>query len=374
MQVCILTGEPIEASNDSKGHIIPSALGGRLKPKGLLTQKANTELNDKLDAPLIRALAPVMALLGGSRDSGKNPSTRMSTPDGKSYVVTHGQPIRPAHPSFEAQETDQGTQYQIVARTLDEARTLLGRVKAKHPSFDIDLAMRKAVIKDEYLSDHLHGQLELGPNRIFPGVFGIASLFSAHLGHLPHPDFRAYVDSLPKRISLADDQVKVSMPPDTFYWIPPSSPVARTQGVSHILAFFGDPSSQSALVYVELFNLPGIAVRLPYRGHDAEVHTYCIDVLTGEEKSATVDTAIFRGTPWGATHTLSEVFGHFRKSLEHILSAVHERARSAELERITEDVFGHGQPITPDMIAEFSSRVAAMMEAMLNRGAQASTD
>lgn len=31
---CILLGKELSASNDSRAHVIPSALGGRLKPKG----------------------------------------------------------------------------------------------------------------------------------------------------------------------------------------------------------------------------------------------------------------------------------------------------------------------------------------------------
>ena len=68
---CILMDETLSKDNDSKAHIIPSALGGNIKPKGILSASANTILNDKFDSPLIKSLSPFMALLGAIPDRGE---------------------------------------------------------------------------------------------------------------------------------------------------------------------------------------------------------------------------------------------------------------------------------------------------------------
>lgn len=40
--------------SDSAAHVIPSALGGRLKPKGFLSQEGNRILNDKGNPPFLQ--------------------------------------------------------------------------------------------------------------------------------------------------------------------------------------------------------------------------------------------------------------------------------------------------------------------------------
>src|SRR4051812_31510717 len=66
LKSCIVTGDPISPVNDSKAHVIPSALGGRLKPKGILTVEGNGILDDKFDYPLTESFQAIMNLIGGS--------------------------------------------------------------------------------------------------------------------------------------------------------------------------------------------------------------------------------------------------------------------------------------------------------------------
>jgi hypothetical protein len=69
---CIITGEPITNENNSRAHVIPSALGGRLKPWNILSRDGNTLLGDNIDLPLIGAFQSLMTFLDGSRDRGTN--------------------------------------------------------------------------------------------------------------------------------------------------------------------------------------------------------------------------------------------------------------------------------------------------------------
>jgi HNH endonuclease len=102
---CIATGDEITQSNDSKAHIIPSALGGRLKPRGILCRRGNGILGDKFDQPLIEAFQPLMNLLNGSRDRGQNPSTVMTDESGKKYLFRFGEPLALTAPEYELTET-----------------------------------------------------------------------------------------------------------------------------------------------------------------------------------------------------------------------------------------------------------------------------
>lgn len=79
---CIINNEVLTAANDSRAHIIPSALGGRLKPLGVLSRTANTLLGNTVDQLLVDALHPLMAQLDGSRDRGSNPPIEMEDAQG----------------------------------------------------------------------------------------------------------------------------------------------------------------------------------------------------------------------------------------------------------------------------------------------------
>jgi hypothetical protein len=106
MKNCIITDDPITPENDSLAHVIPSAIGGRLKPRGILCDDGNGLLNDKADLALIRAFAPLMTLLGGSRDRGRNPPIQMTDAAGRAYRVTFGQPLELAEPEYSLLERD----------------------------------------------------------------------------------------------------------------------------------------------------------------------------------------------------------------------------------------------------------------------------
>src|ERR1019366_8569627 len=102
---CIITGDLITDENDSKAHIIPSALGGRLKPLGILSEHANGLLEDKFDFPLIVAFQSLMNLLNGSRDRGENQPTPMTDKSGKTYIFRFGEPLALSKPEYEETPT-----------------------------------------------------------------------------------------------------------------------------------------------------------------------------------------------------------------------------------------------------------------------------
>lgn len=360
MSKCIVTGETITPSNDSAAHVIPSALGGRLKPKGFLSQEGNRILNEKVDAPLIRTLGHFMTLLGGSRDRGKNAPAMMQA-NGTNYLLSFGEPIRLARPEYVEHVQDNRTVIQIQARTMKEARQLLGRVKSRYSDFDLDAALASATEQSTYLPDMLEGRLNVGPNPIFPAVFAMTNVYAASLGMPTHADFSSYIHGLPNRVKLEPEgeKVIVNMPPDTFYWLPPTHPVSRPTGVTHIVSYFGDPDRKQALVYVELFNLPGVAVVLPYHGSERLISSYVVDVVTGLESSVDSDVHAYQ-QPWESTHDIPDLFELMEQGVGRILEMATQRMREHEVARIISDVIGEAQVFTDQHIAEISTKVTEL--------------
>ena len=130
---CIITDEPITSENDLKAHVIPSALGGRLKSRGILSKKGNALLGDKFDLPLIQAFQSLVNLLNGSRDRGS--PTRMTDQSGKVCIFEFGKPLSLTAPEYDEVEAGGETHITIKARNLKEVRTLFGRGESRVSDF-----------------------------------------------------------------------------------------------------------------------------------------------------------------------------------------------------------------------------------------------
>ncbi len=340
---CIITDEEITRENDSKAHVIPSALGGRLKPLGILSKNGNSLLGDKLDLPLIQAFQSLMTLLNGSRDRGKNQPMRMSDESGRVYVIEFGEPLTLAHPEYREEQVNDGTAFHIDARNLKEARTLLGRVKAAHPEFDIDEALKHAVAVRSWPDGMLHGQLQIGPSIVFPALFVAASIFAAYHGHAPHPLLRDYVGRF--------DPDHPEMPPGTFYFIPAQPWISAPGEVTHIVALLASAERQEMLVYFELFNAVSVGVLLPYAGSEDARAAYAVDVLAGAEVTPTINEEVLAPVRWQATHNLGdpELLSFTQDRIGRLIGLSQKRAFDAEADALMKRAFGEeGKgPLTP---------------------------
>lgn len=344
---CILTGAVLTKDNDSKAHIIPSALGGNLKPKGIISNEANGVLNDKFDSPLINSLHPFMALLGGIPDRGVVQPTKMRAKGGSYYLVNYGENLKPTRPCFSRSETEEGEiKYEIKARTVKEAKTLIGKIKKEHPDINIDekTLAEKLIFQEEPVEGMLHQRLNLGPNIFFPASFIMASLFSVANGLSSHPGFTDFVYSFDETTLLSDENIsvnKATMPPDTFYWASSDNWFSVDAEISHVLVLFSDPQRQLTLFFVELFNLPGVAVLLPYSGSDENLYSHGINVVTGETANLDIDKKKLKSLKWETTHpwVLGELDGFFKLAQERVSKIIEYSQQRSHRHEIDKKIF-----------------------------------
>jgi hypothetical protein len=299
-----------------------------------------------------------MNLLNGSRDRGQNRPTPMTDEAGKVYRFTFAEPLALSAPEYEGAETANEMRITIKARNLREARTLLGRVKANHPDFDIDEAMKHAVLEHQWPDGMLHHQLQIGPAVVFPAAFVAASIFAAHHGQKPHPQLKAYVASF--------DPDLPSLPPDSFYFMPPKRWITAPAEVTHILALAGDAATGRMLAYVELFNLDCVGVLLPFEGdHDFRA-AYAIDVLAGKQVTAQIDEAALKSVPWAATHQLGDasLFAFPGNRLGELTRLAQQREWDANIEQMVTRAFGpaDGRRLMPRDYANLIGEVVDFMK------------
>lgn len=358
LKKCIVTGDDIIAANDSKAHVIPSALGGRLKPKGILSTTGNGILDDKFDYPLVEAFQAIMNMIGGSRDRGENQPTRMKDKHGREYVFEFGKSLTPA--GFEYHEEEVGDEIRICiqARTLKELRTLLGRVKKKQPEFDIDEAVKHAVTAHTWPDGALHVGLQLGPRVLFPWAFSAAAVFATYHGQPRHPGFRPYANGF--------DLSNPPMPPDTFYFMPGKAWVSASSELTHFLVLIGDPAEGRMLFYAEMFNAFSVGVTWPYAGDREICETYAVDVIAGQEVVASVDVAAVLAMPWSATHKLgdAELYARSAERMNAILKLSLDRQWDRELKDLVTRAWGpaDGRPLMPEDQLRFLEELVGLTE------------
>lgn len=296
---CIITGEKLTPENDSKAHVMPSALGWRFKPKGIVSRNGNTEIGDKIDLPMITSFQPIATMLNVSRDRGANQPITVTDEKGRGYVVAFAEPLKLVKPDYLSEPAaDGGRSIRIEARTMKELRQLLGRAAKEIPELDIDEALAHAVKAQEWPEGMLHSEVQIGPASVWPSLFVGASIFAASQGCDVHPGLGKYVKAF--------DPDEPELPPDTFYFAPEVPWLAKGDAISHVVVLITDAARQRSLVYLEAFSTIGVGVVLPYSGSEEKTAVESVDVLSGARVEVAVDAARVRALDWVATHKLSD--------------------------------------------------------------------
>jgi len=299
MPKCIVTGADLHDENDSDAHVIPSALGGRLKPQRILSRAGNGIMDRKFDNIFVQAFQPFMTLVGGSRDRGGTPQLIMAI-DSKNRTVKIG----PGKAEFTAPEyeertnCDGSTSIKIKALDMKQAKQLLRRAQKQLKLTDEQCQefFDSARIEHERIGP-VSINMEYGPMTCFPAIFGMANVFARYKNSSLHPNFNSFVNQFDR---AKPDQ---ELPPDTFYFVHPEPWFKVRAKVFHLLVLCSDKKRRQTLFFAQIFNQPGVAVIMPFEGETDFCHSYAVDVLEGEVIEAEIDTGILREILWKPTHT-----------------------------------------------------------------------
>ena len=280
MPTCVLTGVELTAEVDSIAHIIPSALCGHLRPRGLLSRQANLILNEKVDQPLIATFAHLVTLLGGRRDRGDFKPLDVTDTNGTIWRFDFGQPLRPRDPKLTVLPQLDGSVFvEATARTRRHLRQVLGKAAKDHPGLDLDATLGAAEDEHEPGDTFLHVGLDLDEHKTFPACWTMMVLFARQRTGWLHPLWRGYINRL-------DPAKKAPLPPATYFLVSRDGwfddPLAPT--ICHRLVVKGSTSLGILFGYVELFGTLCVASVLSdqWQGGDCE-HAYVWDVVNGQQ-------------------------------------------------------------------------------------------
>lgn len=317
---CRLCAGDLTSGNDSEAHIIPNALGGRLKPKGILCRTCNTNLDELADNALIEAFGDWPTLLDIPRDRGKNPPKRLKTRDGKKVRVEPSGSVTRVDVLYDVIPIEDGHTVMIGAGDMTTFRHLLQRVAKQFPQFDPSAAeqfAKKEGIQDD---DELKMSLDFSPEAVFGGIITAIWLFLIlKTGHV-------FMD----RARLVDVIKQMQSKGGTFRYCVDGLPGLQGPDLplSHKIIVRSVSSTGELIAYVEILGvlkIGGVFAKAPPPACDLE-HVYVYDVLGQQEVSDqySIDPTIFEQQNWREVglgpSDADALREHFRDTLEKVFA------------------------------------------------------
>ncbi|VWC75772.1 hypothetical protein BLA39750_00858 [Burkholderia lata] len=174
---CRGCGVTLTSSNDSEAHIIPNALGGRLKPRGIICRKCNTKLDSVADNALVQAFGSWPTLLNVPRDRGNHPDKDVTTQAGHRVRLSAEGSITRVDPVYVVTEIADGHQLEIGAGVSRTFRELLQRAANQFPQINVEQALKHAQIIGINDSGALKMRLDYSPLAVFGGIVSALWLY-----------------------------------------------------------------------------------------------------------------------------------------------------------------------------------------------------
>lgn len=249
---CIFCHGEISSSsnNDSLEHIIPNCIGGKLKTKGLVCKKCNSELGKTLDKAFCDSLLFMATISGIERERGEYKPIKGIGEDGLEYILDKDLQPRLARPYVE--RLDNG-KYSIIAPNEKTARKIIKDIYKKYKNREPTQKEIKEILKGSTRvskeSPTIRTEVEIDLQALFRGVTKIAYEFAYFkLGNLKLTDLE------PVRNYILDSRNSPNFRiPNSFCdFLPSPYPISLSLPWPHIISLFS--YNGSLLSYIKLFS------------------------------------------------------------------------------------------------------------------------
>lgn len=279
MRVCVCCNVLITEVNNSREHIIPNSIGGRLKTKGFICAKCNNSTGEEWDSELARQMNPLCLFFGIIRDRGLSPPQTFDTSAGERIRISHDGSLALDRPSYKEVESDDGIRVEITARTMNEARKMLAGVKRKYPRTDISDVLDNVSVNTSHLKGAVKLELQFG------GEIAGRSLVKSAVA------FAHYNGVSVEKCNVASNYLRKRSPVVPFgYFYDDDLIEPRPKGIPiHCVAISGNPKTGMLLGYVEYFGVVRAVVCLSDKFEGAQIDwAYAVDPMNSTEVNLSV--------------------------------------------------------------------------------------
>lgn len=271
---CYSCGDELTDANKSVEHIIPNALGGRLKSSSILCKKCNNLFGESIDSLLVRAI-PLANLMDVSRDRGKGAKLRGRDRLGVRYNLIDKKTAKQAPRAPREIIDEHGVKG--IEFLEDQKDQFFKSHLRKNPEMTREQFEAQTTIRGEdkrntvFFEGHLN---VISGIDIYRAVVKIAVNFYVLRRH----EYDAITYAIDFVVGNSDANGVVQ-----YYY--PDRDIASLEDneISHIIHIEGDSSERLLVAYIELFNTHNFIVILNdlYCGGDFK-ETYCFDLEAQE--------------------------------------------------------------------------------------------
>ncbi len=256
-------------------HIIPQAIGGRLKAT-LLCEPCNSTTGRQIDAALTNQLRPFATILNVRRERGKNQPFRVTQVEtGTEYKIGPQDDVRRARPEVRKEFDNNGhiTLVDVTASSEKELKKILRGFKQKYSDLEFETSVNRTLLGLVEREDAVGGRLF--KRSVAKSAYLLLAL-RAPAGKVLSEAFdfiRSYIfdDSGESMVSLNYVHTRFMI---------------NRRRLLHGIAIHFDSKKRNVVAYVQLFGTFRFSVLLsktcPWEIAISDL-TYCLDPVTGQE-------------------------------------------------------------------------------------------
>lgn len=328
MSRCYLCKNEITDENVSIEHILPNAIGGRLKSSSLICKECNSKFGDTSDACLAKQLEFFANQLNIKRERGSVQNvemTRKST--GETYLVSPEGDLVPRKPLIKERESNGNLEIYVKASDEKTIESILIGLKRKYPKLDITKFKDALKHEVEYIDEPLHGTVSIDGKKIFPAILKIAvNYYIEKGGDIEFVD-SAIEDLKNNQTHRVDLIIKEGLVVES-----------DSDDVLHYIFINGCREKKKLYAIIELYSTVQFVIKLSdnYNGEDVQ-HLYVFDVLKKQEiQKEIVFVPDFDFIFNYDYSTIKPDYNVFGKRLERILKIGSQRRLDKSIHKITE--------------------------------------
>ena len=276
MFYCYICGCLLDNNNRTEEHIIPNALGGRLKSKNLICKQCNSAFGVIIDSELAKQFNFVANMLNIKRDRGApQPFDAVDCRDGTVYSLEPGGVPVLKYPVIKKQLKENTVRFSIRAGNAKQWHSVAKGLKRNYPEIDENKIFAGCKIERKYLDNEITFKAELGGSEVFRSLCKSAVSF-----YLYNNGVLANVSHLIPYITGQIDDKRIVKP---VYFEQDPIPQKDSE-VLHSIIIKGDSREKLLYAYIELFDFYKVLVLLNENYSDDSVEfSYFFDVISRKE-------------------------------------------------------------------------------------------
>lgn len=367
--LCTLCGNFLTKENNSREHLIPSAIGGRKKIKGFICKSCNNRTGAAWDAPLANTFQKFSLFIGIRRDKGITPFAKIETMGGKSHCLHSDGTRTLTKPQYNLTRTENGVEVSIQASSKEDLSNLRKRLEKENDLSKADISklfdgveFTQTYSDDPALID-LQVNLDLCGQSLVKSVLALAhdsevepASFEQALYHLKNADAASIVGF------YYHDDLVVNRPEDQIF---------------HCIAVQGNPETKQLIGYVEYFRCLRVLVCLSnqYEGGKFS-NSYAINPVSGHTLSIEVNLNLSRQEVAAALNGERLSMAVMSKAKEEARIIGEKLGIDREIKRVSEEAIHfafkecgvrYGESLMPDDYSRFSRALQEHINPPLNQ-------